>query len=226
MDGTIETRPRRRTGRLCSRSRVTWTTAVAALTLTVGLVAAGCAGGDEGNDPSDAQTAGNGDVFNDADVAFATAMVPHHAQALQMVSVADEHTLDPEVRELTESIRAAQTAEIETLVDWLSAWDQEIPRTSMDHGNAGHDLDDMEGMDGAEDMPGMMSADEMQELSDASDAEFQDMWLQMMIEHHQGAIEMAQDEQENGVFGAALALAEDIEAAQKAEIETMEDMLG
>ena len=49
-------------------------------------------------------------------------------------------------------------------------------------------------------MPGMMSQDDMDALESASDAEFEDMWLEMMVQHHQGAIEMAEDEQEEGRF--------------------------
>ena len=115
--------------------------------------------------------------------------------------------------------------------DWLTAWDQEVPETMRDHSNAGHDMggdmsDRMEGMDpGHSDMPGMMSAEEMDELQDASDAEFQDLWLEMMVEHHEGAVEMARTEQEDGEFADAIALAQEIETAQQQEIETMEGLL-
>lgn len=76
-----------------------------------------------------------------------------------------------------------------------------------------------------DDMPGMMSAEEMQALADASDAEFQDMWLEMMTEHHEGAIEMAKSEQAEGKYPDAVALAESIETAQDAEIETIQGLL-
>jgi uncharacterized protein (DUF305 family) len=71
-----------------------------------------------------------------------------------------------------------------------------------------------------------MSAEEMDELQDASDREFQEMWLEMMIEHHQGAVEMAQAQQEDGTFPEAVELAETIESSQEQEIETMERLLG
>lgn len=204
------------------------TAALVALTIALAVPLAAC-GDDTSQSPSDRRTAGNGDVYNDADVAFATEMIQHHAQALSMVDLADGRPLDPDVQQLTEDIRAAQGPEIETMTDWLTAWDQEIPPTMRDHSNAGHDMDGdmsdrMDGMDS--DMPGMMSAEEMDELQDASDAEFQDMWLEMMIEHHEGAIEMAEDEQEDGEFADAIALAETIESSQQAEIATMEGLLG
>jgi uncharacterized protein (DUF305 family) len=75
------------------------------------------------------------------------------------------------------------------------------------------------------DMPGMMDDEEMAELASASDAEFEDMFLTMMIEHHEGAIEMAKAEQEDGQYSPAIKLAEEIEAAQTAEIDTMQALL-
>jgi uncharacterized protein (DUF305 family) len=112
-------------------------------------------------DPTATQTASNGDVFNGADVQFATDMIPHHAQAIEMVTLTDGRTLDPEVAQIAEAIRNAQSPEVETMVDWLTAWDQEVPETSLDHANAGHDMDEMGGTDGdsMSDMPGIMSAD-------------------------------------------------------------------
>ena len=217
-----------------------------ALAGTLAVTAAAC-GSDSGSDsasPSAAQTASNGDVFNSADVEFATAMIQHHAQALAMVALADGRPLDPDVKKLTEQIRDAQAPEIETMTDWLDSWGQEVPATVNDHAHGGHDMDGMEGMDGSggasasadsgtsmgddtgAGMPGMMTAEQMDELENASDAEFQDMWLQMMVEHHQGAIEMAKDEVDQGTFGDAIALAKSIESSQQAEIDTMEEMLG
>ncbi len=201
--------------------------ALGTLVLGVGLALSGC-GSDEGaadQDASDVQTAGNGDVFNDADVEFASQMIPHHAQAIQMVVLTEGRPLDPEVADLADAVRAAQAPEVEQMVDWLTAWGKEVPETSLDHSNAGHDMHEMAPMEGMDDMPGMMTADEMQALVDAPDADFQDLWLEMMIRHHEGAIEMAEAQTENGRFEPAITLAEEIEAAQKAEIETMRALL-
>lgn len=196
------------------------TTALAALLMT--LFALTACGGQADEQPSETRTAANGDTFNDADVAFASDMVQHHAQALQMVDMTLGRDLDPEVVRLTEEIRAAQGPEIETMTDWLTDWDQPIPETSRDHANA-HGEGDME-MD--EDMPGMMSPDQMDELMKAPDKAFQDMWLEMMIDHHEGAVEMARTEQADGANAAAIDLAEQIESAQEAEISEMETLLG
>ncbi len=174
-------------------------------------------------------TAADGSTFNQADVDFATEMMPHHAQAVQMVVMAQGRELDPEVASLMDEIRTAQVPEIETMTDWLTAWDKPIPATSLDHSNAGEDMGDMSsGMEGMDlsSMPGMMSADRMGALEDASGSQFQEMWLQMMIEHHTGAIQMAQVEIDNGVNAEAIALAEGIVESQTAEITTMEGLLG
>jgi uncharacterized protein (DUF305 family) len=198
--------------------------AALSVVLATGLVA--CGGEDEGLQPDSAtSTAPNGDVYNSADVEFATQMIPHHAQAVQMAEMTRGRPLDPPVRRLVDRIREAQVPEVQQMSGWLTAWGEEVPATSLDHAHA-HDMGNMDGMEGADEMPGMMSADEMAALEQASDAEFQDRWLQMMVEHHQGAIEMAADEQEQGRFREAVRLAKGISASQAAEIDAMEKLLG
>jgi uncharacterized protein (DUF305 family) len=165
---------------------------------------------------------------NEADVAFATDMIQHHAQALAMVDLTAGRPLDPEVRQLAEEIREAQGPEIETMSDWLQEWDEEVPATIRDHSNAGHDMEGMgDSMNGSDsDMPGMMSGDDFDELESAADADFQTMWLEMMIEHHEGAVEMAQDEQADGQYRPAVDLAGNVVDTQTAEIEQMKTLLG
>lgn len=164
---------------------------------------------------------GSGKEFNDTDVAFATDMIQHHAQALSMVDQTLGRNLDPQVATLAEDIRSAQTPEIETMTEWLEGWGEPVPETMRDHANAHGGHVEMDS-----DMPGMMSEQEMRALEKAPDTEFQDMFLEMMIEHHRGAIEMAQTEQADGQFGPAVRLAEEIERSQQAEVEKMERLLG
>lgn len=161
-------------------------------------------------------------------------MIPHHAQALVMVDMTQGRDLDPAVRTLVEGIRAAQAPEIETMSDWLTDWGEEVPETMRDHMHAGHGDDsssdaesDMEGMAGMDDdMPGMMSAEEMGDLERAKGADFQTMWLEMMIEHHEGAVEMAETEQDEGRYPDAIDLAGHIIDSQTQEIDTMHSLLG
>jgi len=196
---------------------------VAAVVLAVSL--AGCGEGEGDADPAATRTAANGAVFNDSDVEFATQMIQHHAQALEMVHLTVGRDLDPAVQELSEAVLAAQVPEVQQLSGWLGDWDEEVPATSLDHANAHADADDRHGMEGAEDLPGMMTADALDALQHAPDAEFQSTWLEMMVEHHRGAVEMARAEQAEGEFADAVALAESIETSQTAEIERMESLL-
>ena len=158
---------------------------------------------------------------NRADVTFATDMLPHHAQALSMVDLTLGRKLDPEVADLAEQLRNAQVPETEMMVDWLTVWGEPVPETSRDHVNA----DSHDGMEMDSDMPGMMSGEEMQALEDASDAEFEQLFLAMMIEHHEGAIEMAETELDEGRYVPARDLAEGIVSGQQEEIDTMESLL-
>ncbi len=153
--------------------------------------------------------------FNEADVTFAQDMIPHHRQATEMAALAESRTTNRQVLDLASQIDAAQEPEIETMTDWLESWDQEVP-DSM----AGH-----EGMDHSGSMPGMMSEQDMSALEDAQGSAFDEAFLTMMIEHHEGAIEMAATEQEDGSNSDAVALARTIEEDQTAEVDRMRTLL-
>ena len=154
---------------------------------------------------------------NDADVTFAQQMIPHHEQAVEMADLAETRADSQEVKDLAADIEAAQGPEIETMSGWLEEWGEDVP----DGGMSGMDHGDMS----SEDMGGMMSDQDMTDLENASGADFDQMFLTMMIAHHEGAIEMAQTEQADGEFPDALAMAEDIESAQTEEILTMQELL-
>jgi uncharacterized protein (DUF305 family) len=193
--------------------------ATAAIAALAGLAACGNDDDESGSGTSGNQSAA---VFNDADVTFATSMIPHHLQALEMVDLAEGRTLDPAVRELVDQIEAAQAPEVETMSGWLTDWGKPVPSAT----GGGHDSHDMGGTDmGSEDMPGMMTADEMDGLQDADDDAFQDMWLEMMVSHHEGAITMARTELDDGENEAARKLAQAIIDGQQAEIDEMSKLL-
>lgn len=190
------------------------TLATAAFLLAAALVLTACA------DNGDSDGAGEaGAQFNDADVTFAQQMIPHHQQAVEMAQLAQDRAASEEVKQLAEDIEAAQDPEIEQMTQWLEDWGQEVPSPSMDHG-------DMSGGDMGGEMPGMMDDTDMSMLEEAQGAEFDTMFLEMMIKHHEGAIEMARTEQANGENPDALALAEKVETDQSAEIETIKQLLG
>lgn len=175
------------------------------------LTVAGCGSDTDSND----STGSGGAQFNEADVTFAQQMIPHHEQAVEMATMAQEQASSTEVKQLAAKIEAAQGPEIDTMTGWLEDWGQEAPSDSM----GGMD-------DSGSDMSGMMSDAEMESMGAATGAEFDQMFLTMMIEHHTGAIEMAKTEQQAGENPDAIALAEKIEADQTAEIAQMEDLLG
>ena len=179
---------------------------LAATIVAAAAALAACSNGDGSDSSAD---------FNDADVAFAQEMIPHHRQATEMAAMAASRTDNADILDLAEQISAAQDPEIETMTGWLEDWGQDVPES----------MEGMEGMDHSG-MSGMMSEDEMTALEDASDSRFDELFLSMMIEHHEGAVEMAQTEQEEGQNTAAVALAEQIEATQEAEISQMREMLG
>ena len=203
---------------------------VALLALVAALLLSGCGEQQAAQEPqAPVQTAAGGVTFNQTDVEFATQMIPHHAQAVAMVVMANGRSLDDEVAGLMDEIREAQVPEIEQMSDLLGSWGEPVPATMLDHSNAGHEgqshSETMREM-GAEEMPGMMGADDMATLESASDAEFQRLWVEMMVEHHQGAIAMAEKEIADGENAETVALAEDIVASQSAEIERMEQLVG
>ncbi len=172
------------------------------------------------------------------DVAFAGDMLQHHAQALAMVDLTLGRDLDPEVATLAEQIRDAQAPEIEQLTDWLVSWDEPVPATVRDHSLAGHgdqspseamaELEETDGDHGGDhgSMPGMLTSDDLATLEEADDEAFGVLWLELMIAHHEGAVEMAQAQQAAGTFRPVVELAEEIERSQTVEIETMRGLLG
>ncbi|MBJ7350739.1 MAG: DUF305 domain-containing protein [Rhodococcus sp.] len=154
--------------------------------------------------------------FNDADVMFARMMYPHHAQAVDMADMVRDRTDNPDVVALASAIQAAQQPEMDRMTAWLVEWGQPAPPS---------DMGEMSGMDHSSGM-GMMSQQDMDALTVLSGPEFDRQWLTMMIEHHEGAIEMANNEIADGSNPDAQEMARTIVATQQQEIDTMQRMLG
>ncbi|WP_406161432.1 DUF305 domain-containing protein [Streptomyces sp. NBC_00882] len=194
------------------------TTRFAALTVTAVFALAACGGGDDSgsaaSSPSVSAESSAG-AHNAQDVSFAQGMIPHHQQAIEMAELADGRAASAQVKDLAARVEKAQGPEITTMTGWLKAWDEKVPESmpSMDHS----------GMDG---MAGMMDSADMGKLKKASGKDFDSMFLTMMVEHHEGAVEMATTEKAKGEDKAATAMAGDIVTAQNAEISEMKKLLG
>ncbi|MFG3293041.1 DUF305 domain-containing protein [Streptomyces sp. NPDC048179] len=188
-----------------------------ALTATAALALTACGSGDATTNGAPAAasspataTAG---AHNAQDVSFAQGMIPHHQQALEMAQLAADRASSAQVKDLAARIEKAQDPEIDTMTGWLKAWGEDVPMAGMDHsGHAG--------------MAGMMSDKDMTALKKARGTDFDTMFLTMMVQHHQGAVEMAGTEKSKGDYAPATSMAGAIVTAQNAEIKEMNKLLG
>jgi uncharacterized protein (DUF305 family) len=151
--------------------------------------------------------------YNADDVAFATNMIPHHEQAVDLSALAPDRSTNAALIALAQQISAAQQPEINVMKVFLVQWN-ENPDTNTGHGGHGGG------------MQGMVDAATMTKLESLDGAEFDKLWLESMISHHQGAIEMAKAEISNGENVDAKSLAQSIVTTQEAEIGQMKQMLG
>ncbi|MEU1281517.1 DUF305 domain-containing protein [Streptomyces sp. NPDC005805] len=203
----------------------------AAAATACALVLAACGGqdapaGHNGHDapaatssaPASASPSASG-RHNAADVAFAQGMIPHHRQAVVMADLAGTRAGSPEVKALAVEIRKAQGPEIKTLTGWLTAWGEQVPAEDA-NGHTGH------GASGAHGAAGMMTPEELAGLEKATGKAFDTAFLELMVEHHEGAVAMARTERSDGAHGPAIAMARDIIASQSAEIARMNALLG
>ncbi len=203
-------------------------TAVVAASGVAALVLAACGGsGDDtgaaghgGHQATDSASAASSaptsqGQHNAADVSFAKGMIPHHRQAVEMADLAPDRARSAEVKKLAAEIEKAQAPEIEKLSGWLTSWGETVPAEgAMEHSMHGGGME------------GMMSAEEMTALENASGEAFDTSFMEMMIKHHEGAVEMAKTEQSDGAHAPARKMAADIIASQSAEIEQMKKLLG
>jgi uncharacterized protein (DUF305 family) len=187
-----------------------------ALSIVALVLPLGACGGSTKSSTAAPAAAAKPGAHNDADVAFAQGMIPHHEQAIEMADMALDPTTNAssKITALAKAIKGAQDPEIKTMTAWLTAWGKDATggMAGMDH--SGH---------GA--MPGMMSADDMTKLGTLKAAEFDKAWATMMIAHHKGAIEQANAEIKSGSAAEAKALAASIIKAQQAEIDQMTALL-
>jgi uncharacterized protein (DUF305 family) len=157
-----------------------------------------------------------GILYTQADVKFMQGMISHHAQALTMTDLVGERSQSPDLHSLAKRIELSQADEIDMMQEWLRSQGEEVTAIDAHHAH------------GAELMPGMLTPEQMQSLEQAASVDFDRLFLEYMISHHQGALMMVEDllsnpraAQESTVFGFAA----DIIADQSMEIDRMAGML-
>ncbi|MFB8444204.1 DUF305 domain-containing protein [Streptomyces niveus] len=200
--------------------------AVAGAITASALLLTACGGEEHSGDHGGGKPAAG--AFNDADVAFAQGMIPHHEQAVEMSALADGRASGAEIKTLAAEIEKAQDPEITTMRSWLKAWGEpesaDGSKPGMDHGSGGsHGAEDSPGGSGGAD--GMMSDQDLADLSAAKGVDFDRKFAELMIRHHDGAIAMARDQRKNGESGKVKKLAADVIKAQTAEVEQLNTLL-
>ncbi len=143
-------------------------------------------------------------------------MIGHHAQAVEMTDLVDSRTSSEAMKKLSQRIQVSQADEIKMMERWLSTRGEEVPSAHAHHAMGGTL------------MPGMLTAEEMSRLSAAKGREFDRLFLEGMIKHHEGALVMVKDlfatpaaGQDSDIF----AFATDVDADQRMEIDRMRSML-
>ena len=163
-----------------------------------------------GSTPATGSPSATTSASNAADVTFAQMMIPHHEQAVAMSeTVLAKDGVDSRILDLAQQIKAAQAPEITQLTAWLREWGADEGMSHMNHGD-----------------DGMMSDDDMRALDAASGGGAGRLFVEQMIQHHTGAIEMAKAEIADGENADAMAMAERIVTTQSEEIATIKQILG
>ena len=194
------------------------TLAISATALAAVIALAGCSTGsvsggstgsgmDHSSMPASSAPAAAAD-HNGSDAMFAQAMIPHHAQAVEMSDmILKKQGIDASITALATKIKAAQAPEIEKMTGWLKDWNEPTQAP------------------GGHSMTGMMSGEDLAKLDAAQGTEAAKLFLSQMIAHHEGAVEMANAEVRSGKNAEAIQLAKDIAASQTGEIQEMKDLL-
>lgn len=219
-------------------TRATTGRAAGAVAAIVLLAAAGC-GGDDGTDrgvPATTTTATadtrvvapgapgeTADViepgeefevteggYSELDVRFVEQMIPHHRQALELAELAPDRAQDERVLLVADRIVAGQGPEITALENWLAQRGLPVPAADAAHDHA---------------LPGMITQLQLDQLANTTGAEFDELFLTYMSQHHAGAVEMAEPVIVGGTDQLAIELANDVSVTQSAEIGRMREIL-
>ncbi len=182
-----------------------------ALALALALTGCSVDSSETNSKDSSSSTEAPATSANAADEMFVTMMIPHHQQAIDMADILlEKDDADARVTGLAQNVKAAQGPEIERMLSWLEEWGVTYdPDSGMDHGSG----------------DGMMSESDMTALEDASGADASRLFLEQMIMHHEGAVDMARTALQDASNPEVLELAEQVIDDQTSEIGEMNDLI-
>ena len=189
-----------------SRSRALFAGGVI-VALVIGIFVGGLfKHGEDEDESSSYQISNSENIYSDDDVMFAQMMIPHHEQAIVLSDLALKISTNPEILALASAIRGAQAPEIEQMKSWIDGDDSDS--------HAGHGMS----------MDGMLTESEIETLRNSTGATFDRLFIEGMIGHHEGAIEMVEiiDGSKNSEVKE---LAANIVSSQSAEITAMKELL-
>jgi uncharacterized protein (DUF305 family) len=179
----------------------------------ISLLLTACGGGDDGASADTGSPAGDATTaaatFNDADVMFAQQMITHHQQVVDMAELAEKNAKSPELKTLATDMKTGDAAVVQQLTTMLTTWGKPTTMESMDHGS----------------MPGMTSEKDMQMLESMKGTEFDRMFIQMMIAHHNGSMQMTMEQKSNGSNAEAKTLADEMHTTQTTQVAQLEKVL-
>ncbi|XRQ10544.1 DUF305 domain-containing protein [Actinomadura welshii] len=203
--------------------------AIAAVATAAGTLS-GCSGGDEPQaapsetvivpgrpgEPNKTQVKGPQKPAEPtaAEVGFMQMMIPHHAQALEMSALAPDRASDEQVKALASRIDAAQKVEIKAMRAWLDEHPKAVLKAHGENHGGQHAT-----------MAGMATPEQMKQLEEARGADFDALYLKLMITHHEGALTMAEDVIDQGGDVVVQEMARDVQSTQLAEIGRMRALL-
>lgn len=154
-----------------------------------------------------AATAARAPSANDADVMFTQMMIPHHEQAVEMAGLAASRVSDVQIKELAAKIKTDQEREIGTMKGWLTKWGKPEMSGHMMH-----------------EMPGLLSEKVMKQLESAKGQKFDKLFVEGMIAHHNGAVEMARTEQTDGADPEVKKMAAHMVIHQRGEVALLQEI--
>ncbi|GLU47957.1 DUF305 domain-containing protein [Nocardiopsis ansamitocini] len=175
----------------------------------------------------------DGNGHNEADVTYMVKMIMHHEQAVEMADLVPDRVENAKIRALSDRIDVAQQGELTIMEEWLDVNVYQPARRNPAHQNYcglggdhhGDEAGCVELDTDHSDMPGMATPEQMAELESASGAAFDELFVKLMVTHHEGGITMAEDAMIDGRHSQVLQMANDLITDQSLEIERLESAL-